>query len=96
MVSGSQDGTRAGGSVGYARFVSDHFAFGPACSAAAPVIVYARTLPMWVGGGLQMLAELPLGKCWSCCLTSEVDYRYDRMSLQVWNLPPRVRRRGVS
>lgn len=72
-------GTSLEGSVGYARFVSDHFALGPLLFGGARSDDH--TTPYWLGGGLQMIAECPLGGRWSLLFMPEVTYRFDRMAV---------------
>lgn len=78
LAGGVSIGTDLGASIGYARFVTDHFALGPTLFGGADDRTGNSVLPYWVGAGLQMLAETPLRGRWSMLFWSAVSYRYDR------------------
>lgn len=78
LMGGVAIGSSMGGSIGYARFVSDHIAIGPHVLGGARA--EDNLTPYWLGAGVQMIAELPLRGRWSVLFMPEVAYRYDRMS----------------
>ncbi|MFT3928572.1 MAG: hypothetical protein QM778_38945 [Myxococcales bacterium] len=71
-------GRQTGAALGFARFVTDHFALGPHLQGGANFDDRNVGTPYWVAMGLQMLAELPLRGRWSLLFLPELDYRYDR------------------
>jgi hypothetical protein len=82
-------GSALTGSVGYLRFLTDHFAFGGHVfggTGQAP----DGLAPYWLGGGLQNIVELPLKGRWSFLLQPEIDYRYDRMARLAYSSPDPV------
>ncbi|MFT3924606.1 MAG: hypothetical protein QM778_18850 [Myxococcales bacterium] len=78
-------GSNMVGSVGYMRFLTDHFAFGAHVFGGAREV--GSLAPYWLGAGLQGLIELPLKDRWSLLLQPEIDYRFDRMVRFAYSTP---------
>lgn len=80
LTGGFSVGASAGGSLGYARFVTDHFAIGPTLFAGTQLFEVGPREPLYAGTGVQMIAEVPLRGRWSMLLRSTLAYRFDRIN----------------